>query len=301
MGGLYVYTGDYVSPSRSLVLAWPNRIDEAVLSSAGAWQATLPLANLQDRVLATVARSNMILAVDPDIVMDLGQARRIGVLALVAHNLSVGATVRVLADEAGDFATPIYDSGFLAVWPAGMLPPELLEWEDDNFWLGTVSAEVRAGYRAPYIHLLPASQIARYWKVVLHDPVNPDGYLQLGRLFISETWQPEVNFSQGAQLGFEDRSVALESLGGTEFFDQRAKYRVQRLALNWLSENEAYSRMLEMQRQLGQTGELLVIPDPSDLANMPQRAFLGRVQRLVPVERGTPGVYRSVVDIKEIL
>ena len=40
---------------RNIVFGWPNRIDEATLSSSGTWQATLPLANLQNRVLATVA------------------------------------------------------------------------------------------------------------------------------------------------------------------------------------------------------------------------------------------------------
>lgn len=286
---------------KNIVFGWPNRIDEATLSSSGTWQATLPLANLQSRVLATVARSNMSLLADPDIVIDLGQARRIGVVALVAHNLSVVATLRVEGATDAGFTAGVYDSGFFNVWPSGVVDADLLEWEDDNFWLGTVSAEARAGYQAPCIHLLPAAEIARYWRITLHDPGNADGYLQAGRVFLSDVWQPAANYSYGAQLGYEDRSGVAESLGGTEFFDARAKFRVHRLTLDWLSESEGYNRLIEMQRQLGQTGELLVIPDPSDAANMPRRAMLGRIAKLTPLEHAMTDRTRSTLEIKEIL
>lgn len=283
----------------NICFGYPNRVDEAVLSSSVAWQATLPLTHLQDRVLSRVARSTGV-GIDPDIAADLGRARRIGAVALARHNLSVGARVRVRGDDAVDMTTPIYDSGWVDVWPAGMIPLELLEWEEDNFWLGTVSEETRAGYRAPFVHLFDAVY-AQYWRIDISDPLNADGWVQVGRLVIADTWVPEVNYSYGAQLGFEDRSVVAETLGGTEYFDERAKYRSQRLVLDWLTEAEALTSQLDMQRLLGVTRELLVVPNPADLANQPRTAFLARVQRLAPIERNIPGVFRTVIEVKELL
>lgn len=298
MADLYV---DTTSASLSnICFAYPNRVDEAVLSSSVAWQATLPLANLQDRVLSRVARSTGV-GIAPDIALDLQRARRIGAVALARHNLSVGARVRVRGDDAVDMTTPIYDSGWVDVWPAGMIPLELLEWEEDNFWLGTVSEETRAGYRAPFVHLFDAVY-ARYWRIDIRDPLNADGWVQIGRLVIADTWVPEVNFTRsGASLGFDDRSLVMETLGGTEYFDERAKFRTQRLALDWLSEAEALNAQLDMQRLLGVTRELLVVPNPADRVNLPRTAFLARVQRLSPIERGTPGVFRTVIEVKELL
>ena len=74
-----------------------------------------------------------------------------------------------------------------------------------------------------------------------------------------------------------------------------------RLTLDWLSESEGYNRLIEMQRQIGQTGELLVIPDPSDAANMPRRAMLGRIAKLTPLEHAMTDRTRSTLEIKEIL
>ncbi len=297
MSNLYAET--LASDLTNICFAYPNRIDEATLSSSVAWQATLPLANLQARVLSQVARSAGV-GIAPDIAIDLQRARRIGAIALARHNLSVGARVRVRGDDAADMATPIYDSGWVDVWPAGMIPLELLEWEEDNFWLGTVSEETRAGYSAPFVHLFEATY-ARYWRVDIDDPLNVDGWVQIGRLVIADTWVPEVNYSYGAQLGFEDRSVVMETLGGTEYFDARAKFRTQRLSLDWLSESEALNAQLDMQRLLGVTGEVLIVPNPADVVNLPRTAFLGRVSRLAPIERSTPGIFRTNLEVKELL
>ncbi len=297
MSNLYAET--LASDLTNICFAYPNRIDEATLSSSVAWQATLPLANLQARVLSQVARSAGV-GIAPDIAIDLQRARRIGAIALARHNLSVGARVRVRGDDAADMATPIYDSGWVDVWPAGMIPLELLEWEEDNFWLGTVSEETRAGYNAPFVHLFEATY-ARYWRIDIDDPLNADGWVQIGRLLIADTWVPEVNYSYGAQIGFDDRSVVMETLGGTEYFDERSKFRTQRVSLDWLSETEALNAQLDMQRLLGVTGEVLIVPNPADVVNLPRSAFLGRVSRLAPIERSTPGIFRTNLEVKELL
>lgn len=283
----------------NIALGYPNRTDEATLSG-GSWLASLPLANLKNRIMAKVARTIDTLLASTKFDIDLGQSRFIGALALVVHNLSVSGKVRLRGSSVADFSTTVYDSGWVNVWPSGMIPQDMLEWEDDNFWLGTLSAEARAGYQSPYIHLF-ARVSARYWRVEIDDTGNSVGYIHIGRLFIADVWTPATNMSYGLSLGYEDHSQIEESLGGTEYFDTRKKSRITKLSLDWMNSDEAYSRLLEMQRMLGTSGELLIVPDPADSVNQVRRSYLGRLQRLGPLEHPQYNTYRTTLEVKELI
>lgn len=284
----------------NFLLGTLNRLDSATLSG-GSWQSTLPLANLKDRRLSKLARTTNATTGSTTLTLDFGQARNIGVVALVAHNLSVGATFRIYGDDAADFATPIYDSGAIDVWPSGMIPQELLEWEDDNFWLGTVSQEAVAGFHAPFVHVLSAAQTLRYWKIAITDTGNPDGYIQIGRIYIGSAWQPDYNRSYGASLGYDDTSSSEASLAGEEFFDVRRRRRVHHFQLDFLSETEARDRVLELQRLQGTTGEVLIVPDVTDTVNAAKVSFLGRMKSISPVPQNTPTTFGCSFEIQEIL
>ena len=195
----------------------------------------------------------------------------------------------------------IYDSGWNEVWPTGMVPQNLLEWEDDNFWLGTLSQNARAGFQSPYIHILPTQQNLRHWRVEISDTTNADGYIQIGRLFMSSTWVPSVNYSYGASLGYQDPSPVDVSLSGAEFFDTRSKFRVFDFDLEYIQGTEAYGFALELQRIAGTSGEVMVVPDPEDFSNMPIRAFVGRMSQLGPVKQPQPQAYSCSLSIKELI
>lgn len=285
---------------KNITLCYPNRIDEGALSN-GSWLATLPLANLKNRRLSKGACSTNATLAATKFDVALAQARSVGAVALVAHNLSVVAKVRIRGDDAADFATPVYDSGWVDVWPAGVIPQSLLEWEDDNFWLGTLSQEALAGYRAPFAHYLPAPVVLRYWRVEIDDTANPAGTVQIGRAFFGPAWRPTYNMSYGASIGFEDATAGETSLSGEEFFDVRARYRVHKLALDWLTDTEAYAGIMDMQQQLGTSGELLVSGDPDDVANQPRRCFLARLKSLSPQTHSSIGRHAAALELKEIL
>jgi hypothetical protein len=277
-----------------------NRIDATTLTG-GSWMGSLPLSNIKDRRLSRLARSTNALAASTMFDLDLGAPRSVGVIALVAHNLSVTATVRVLGDDASDFATPVYDSGAVAVWPAGVIPQSLLEWEDDNFWLGTVSQEALAGFKTPFIVLPASAQTLRYWRVSITDTSNPDGYVQIGRVYIGSAWQPDFDRSYGASLGYDDVSQVEESLSGEEFYDVRRKRRIHRFELGWLSQTEALDRVLDMQRLQGTTGEILIVPNVTDTTNRSKVSFLGRLKSLDPVPQHLSQYWSSQFEIQEIL
>lgn len=284
----------------NITLAWNNRTDSGTLSG-GSWLSTLPLTNLQNRQVQKVARSNDALAASTQFTIDLGQARTIGVLALVVHNISVTGQVRITASDTPGFTVTYYDSGWADVWPSGMIPQSLLEWEEDNFWLGTLSANARAGYQSPYIKLIPSAPSLRYWKVEVSDTGNADGYVQIGRLFMASTWVPSVNYAYGAGLGYQDPTPIDVSLSGAEYFDVRSRFRVFDFELQYILGTEAYAYALELQRLSGTSGEVLMVPDSDDAINQPARAFVGRLLQLGAITQPQPSEFSVKFQVKELL
>ena len=199
-------------------------------------------------------------------------------------------------------APPVYESAFIDVWPAGVVPQAMLEWENDNFWTGSLSEELREGFQSPFILRLPEVRLGQHWKVEVFDTANPDGYVQIGRLFMAQGWSPSVNYVYGAGIAYGDPTPIEMSLSGAEYFDIRPKYRLMEFALDYISETEAYSYALELQRIAGISGEVLVIPDGGDdVSQQPLRSFVGRLRQLGSVKQPQPSAYSVNFEIKELL
>jgi hypothetical protein len=284
----------------NVLLAFQNRTDEGTLSG-GSWLASLPLVNLQNRLVQRVARSTNAANASTKFDLNLGAAKNVGVVALVVHNMSVSAKVRITGDDAADFITPVYQSAWIDVWPSGMVPQSLLEWEDDNFWLGTLSANARAGYQSPFIHVLPAANTLQWWRVEVDDTSNADGYVHIGRLFISPTWRPAINYSLGAGLGYTDTTPVETSLSGAEFFDVRSKVREFSFTLEGMTATEAYDYALQLQRQVGISGEILQVPDTDDTARIPARAYVGRLSGLTPIGNPQGDRFKTEFKVRELV
>lgn len=201
-----------------------------------------------------------------------------------------------------DTSPPAYVSPYIDVWPAGIIPQDLLEWEDDNFWLGTLTQEQRAGYQSPFIHRLSQLITARYWRVEIYDTGNPAGYVQIGRLFMARGWTPSINYTYGASLGYQDPTPVETSLSGAEYFDIRSKFRVMQFELDYISDTEAYNYALDLQRVAGISGEVLVMPDGGeDVGQQPLRSFVGRLRQIGPVTQPQPSAFSVKFEVKELL
>lgn len=284
---------------KNVHLGFPNRIDLATLSG-GNWMASLPLNNIKNPRLSKQARTADASTAATQFAMDFGQARNVEVVALIAHNLSAAAQVRIKASSSNSFALPGFDSGWVAMWPAGFFSSEV-EWESDDFWLGTLSNEAAAGYKTPFSYFLTVGQAYQYWQLEIDDSANPDGYFSLGRCFIGPVFVPTSNMSYGAGLSVDDATAFETSLSGEEFYDSRQRYRSYSFALDYLSEAEAYADILDMQRLIGTSGEIFVNGDPDDETNRPRRSFLARLQNTAPIIHQHVDIFSAQINLREIL
>lgn len=276
-----------------------NRADTATLS-AGSWLSAAPLANLRQELLSLRARSSNDDAASTQFRIDLGNTSTVArLLAIARHNLSTGATYQVTAGTTAG-AADVYDSGTLDVWPAVYLPDDL-EWEDDNFWSGQITAAEAEGYPISLIHDCGENIRARYWTVYFTDTSNPDGYVELARLWLGPIWSPQTNYAFGAQFGWEARDASTYSLGGVLFAERRDPARVLQLTLKGLRANEAYGAILDAQRRLGTAGQLWVIPEPGDLTRGFKRNFLAHFRRFDPLTHAFRPLHEFGLELEEIL
>ena len=254
----------------ALVLGYSNQIDTAGLSG-GSWHASYPLTNLQNRYLSQKARTVNALAASSVINLDLGSAQSVGVVALVAHNLTGSATVRIQGSSAADQSVALYDSTAL---PA---------------YTGT-----------DYAMSFPAVS-ARYWRISISDTGNPAGYVQLGRVFIGWRFSPANNIDWNPKLAVESKTAVMESLGGPEYFDERPTRRLFTGQWSWLSDPEAYNFLLAIQRSHDVSREVYLIADDADTSYRGTTNFLARFRQLSPIEWPYLNSHSCGVELGELL
>lgn len=280
-------------------MAFPNRIDECTLSN-GSWSSTLPLTNIQDRIIRRMARTTNAQLTSTKFDAALTKDRPVKIVALVNHNLTIAAKYRIRISTVSDFSTTVHDTGWLDVWPS-VWGFGYVEWGADNWWAGTLSSEDRQGYISNLIVYLPYTLNGRYVRIELDDTTNSAGYIDIGRVVIAPGWEPGVNYNYGITLQYEDVTEVETSLSQVEYFNQKIKRRTTHLELEWLTPDEAYNYIFEMQRQLGISGEVFFIPDFDDSRNLIRRAYLGRMKQLNAIEYPRYNFYKHGFEIKEVV
>lgn len=263
-----------------LFIGWPNRIDDATLSG-GSWLSGLPLANLKDRALSHVARSTNAATASTVIDLDLGQPRSLRAFSLINHNLSQAGSWRIkLGSAAG--GSDIYNGAYQAAWFLSF-DANMLEWESNNWWSGIVDDEyTRHPYIAPII--LPTWYSARYLRIEINDTANPDGYIQIGRVFTGGGISPTYGAAYGLQEGWDDLSVLDSTLSGSLVTDVRRRRRYAKFSLETIDNDSEAPLVHEMLRRVGSSGEVLYLPNTANYQDCQRYGFVGRLRELSPIE-----------------
>ena len=202
---------------------WDNRVFDAATLAASSAVASLPVTNLQDRLRKRVWRTTGPYA--ESVTANLGTPAAgesrpfINCVALINHNLTMAGTIRVQASATSDFAALLLDETFDAwgdIIGAGeggfggygfggrLTPAELALVAPDN---------VRVLYLAGTL------EASGYWRVILDDPANPAGYLQVGRLYLSYYDEARYSFAHPWSLGGIDLSSVTYTDGGQPWTD----------------------------------------------------------------------------------
>lgn len=288
-----------MQPEEKIALAYPNYVDDYTLSG-GSWTTSLPLTNLQNRVFSRVARTTDALEASTQFSGVYDPYRPLGAIALANHNMSSAANIRVVfyADTAK--TTTIYDSGVIPVWGAVFNSIDL-EWEDNNYWEGTPDQEDLENLNTLFVLFTPTINIAAAFDVFIYDESNPDGYVEIGRLLVSDVWQPEINAKRGISFTHDINTEIESSLSNTEYFDVRTPRRVVNFELDGLSVNEAFARLFRLQRNQGIDQEIIFAYNMLLTPEYYDRTFVGRLAQPDPITQPYIDRFESSVNLIEIV
>ena len=290
-------------------MLWDNRgIDAAVLAATTS-AAGYPVANLQDPFRSRRWRS--IGVTGQSVSIDFGASVNFNALAFIDHNLSVTGTIRITASDTPGGRdlldlnvsawTPMigFGEGYADDWGAG---GTLLE--ADRSWFAP--NPIRIVYRedlvkygvgnlygggAVYGQLEEDTEqirvTAQYVTLEFTDDGNPDGYIELGRLFVCQYADFGFNFNDIIHGSVDDSEIT-RSLGGQAWVTKRVPLRrTIELTFDALGYLDKYWTMKFMAEKMGITGAYIIDCFPSN--DRPSQNFhsilYGRFQGMPTIEQ----------------
>lgn len=186
--------------------------------SGGTWASGLGTGMLNRQLLTAVARTTT----TTDLTLDFNLGANVDpeVVGLLNHNLTSVGTVTWEAYSTSAARTtgtsPNFTSGALTV---GSYDPSL-----------TYQTMVTD---------CGAPQAYAYWRVKISDSGNPDGFFEIGRIFLGKRFYPERNFDYGLQMGvIESNSDLTTSPIGVETFIDAPNKRTARFSFNLVDYSE---------------------------------------------------------------
>lgn len=215
-----------------------------------------------------------------------------------SHITTAGTTVTRSTSTMPTFTEPTYDSGWADVWTPA--PFGSIDWNDPAFWAG-ISAERIANYPNIVWLVMTQGTVYRFVYVEIDDTTNSDTYVEVGRVFFADVFQPEVNADYGIEYGHTTNTQVVESVDGTEFFDERSVVRFVRFALNNLTTVEAFGAGFDLIRRLGISNELFYVENPEDTTYQLQKGFPGRLRQLPSFLQPSDDRQQSVMEVKELV
>lgn len=287
--------------NENVCICWPNRINQSTLLSVGVdYEQTLPLENAKNRVFGKKART---VNSDSDSIINIyfDRARTLGVFAIAAHNLSAKAYWKITLYSQDDVI--VYDSGTIPIWTS-TLPATGLEWEDDGFWWWdgvTLDVDSETQYTPTSIHFFDKNYEVRKITILLSDSSNQDGYIEYGRLFTSEVFQPEINADWGISFSHQIESEIDSAMDGTEYIDRKTSRRTANCSFSSLRTNEAFLKMFAMQRDQGIDREILFAQTPIDNEEFYYRSFIGRVSQIDAISQPYLNKHSTTLNFIEIV
>jgi len=291
LGGSSAAVG--VAADRAAIGFRNRMVAGGVTLSGGSWSSALPLAHMLTTDRSEVARSTGASTGATQFRVDFGTPRALRAVVLQAHNLSQAASWRItLGTTPG--GTEVYDGAGQAAWFLPFTGPE--EWEADDWW--GIAQDEYTGHPHLALQLLPSTLNARYMDVLIDDTSNSAGYVQLGRIYAGELWQPAYNMVYGAEYGHEDASTVERTVGGGVVADRQRATRTAAITFDLLSDTER-AWAYEIQRRARTTEEVLWLPTLTDYQDAQRYGFLGTLKALSPLALRDVGQNSKGFELQE--
>jgi len=264
---------------------WDKRFFDAAALTPSSEVATLPARNVQDpvrqRSWRTTGRAGEYLIADLGTPSDPEDVRpAVTALVIMNHNLTRRATVTLEAAPTNDFSAPLLSethnawADIIGAGEGGAGGPP---------GAGGVIFDCHRAWYAPnpirviYLDSDPL-EAKGFWKLSFSDPGNPDGYIQVGRIYLTYFDEYKYDWAYPFDLGGVDDSVVTRNPGGTPWTDKWQFLRTLRLGWNErFSSEDKYWRFYFMVMKMGLSSDWVIDPIPEGVSARHFTTLYGRL------------------------
>jgi hypothetical protein len=228
----------------TLLLGWTNHAKTGALdaSAAAAGLGAYQVAN--DQGATSTAWQTPAGDTAADITLDAGSAVAWRVFGIFRTNLTAAATVRWRLGNDATFATNLVDT--------------------------TATAGTLANGYGQSLHVLAAETSARYLRLDLDDPTNPQGFLNVPLLFAGPAWQPRIQWSADAVESAAVDGNVIGTRGGQVFAEIRWRRRRRSVPLPLVDRADRWPQLGALEMHAATGSNVLLVPSPSgDLLREP--------------------------------
>lgn len=200
---------------------------------------------------------------------DFGAAVEINSVAIIAHNLTSGATITLKADDNSSFSSP---------------------------------EEVSLAWNESKIVQFFTSKTFRYWRLYIEDATNPDGYIEAGNIVLGAAIELCAQLPRGWELTRVNPSVITEAAGGQEYTREKQEYFRASITFsetNPLCADDYAAIKSFLEDGGGKQAFLLSLKQGSNLYDF---SFYGRLENYGAFKEFTPAGYRTwSIEFREAL
>ena len=199
-----------------------------------------------------------------------------------------------------------------STWTVRRLPTNELIWPlsagygasawGDFQWDGNEDIFINSVFtvRPPALQVFPNGGIvAQYYHISLADPTNTQSYLDISKLIVSPGWQPSVNVEKNWSIKYVDKSKRTFSKGSQLYVDSVPQYKEIAVTFSNLDKTEMMQNLAEVDRQLGAGIPMLMILDPTNIANLSTLSIYGSQPSLTPLVETHKDLTKKTLIIQE--
>jgi hypothetical protein len=167
--------------------------------------------------------------------------------AIISHNLTTAAVVKVQSDDTPTWAPP-----------------------------GGVDKNADPIQPLMVVDVAPLPTARRYVRVYVDDPTNPAGYLSIGRIMLGIRFEGET-IDRGFKISIEDSTVLSSSQSGQIFADLGVQQRVYSFSLGTMK-NATKQKLIAIVQSAGQYDPVVVIPSEDSIPGV-----TGETEAIMPL------------------
>ena len=271
-------------------VAYVNKSDDATLT-ASTTAGGLSVTNLQTVYKSEIWRSTTDTAT---LTVAWPTGKQVSVVCIPFSSLSSAAEVRIRCYTNAADASPIYDSGYVVA-----VPPITL----GDFGWGSVELGVNAyayGVTSTMVQWVP---VGSYEKIVidLDDSLNPLGYIEAGRLFVSSYYEFINNADFGSSVTTEDNSTSFRNDSSDLLTERGIIFRKLSLSLSSMREQDRVNLSNILKRSSSFYPVLVsIFPEDANAVLEQEYQIYGKLSKSSSIAISNIDRYASSIDIESV-